>query len=158
MPTDELESYCEQKENSTMANYVHSSASQDMIYPVYASGRQNQATVLKEIRINGTANVINPHTLMTPTGAVTEISDEDLALLKKSAAFQRHVAHGFMKVMESPILDTKDLQKRDRSAQILDSEFADGKDERFPQSGGSQASCGERDRFVGKPGRDFIPE
>lgn len=142
-----------------MANYVHSTASQDMIYPIYAEGRHNQAKVVKEILIKGRANVTDPHTLVTPTGAVTAISDEDLALLKKSEAFQRHCLHGFMKVMQDKSeLDTSDLQKRDNSSQLQDFEYATGKDSRVPNSDMCQASCGENNRILGAKGNNFVGE
>ena len=86
-------------------NYIHSTASADMTYPVYAGGT-DRPTKIKEIVIKGRANVIDPRTLFTPTGAVTEVSDADLELLKKNAAFQRHVARGFMRVMQDSELNT----------------------------------------------------
>lgn len=142
-----------------MANYIHSTASQPMIYPIYAGtgSGQNQAQKIKEIFINGTANVVDPRTLMTPTGAVTEVSDADLELLKKSAAFQRHCARGFMRVMGERELNTKDMQPRDNSSQILDDEFAEGRDPRptLQGSGSSVASCKEGDAIRGKKGYMF---
>lgn len=145
-----------------MANYVHSTASQNMVYPIYAEGRQNQAAVLKRITIRGRANVADAATLITPTGAVTEVSDADLALLKRSAAFQRHVAKGFMKVLvgESE-LNTTDMVPRDGSAQIQDAEYADGTDPRAAlagQTGNCRASCGRGDRIRGKKGIAFVDE
>ena len=137
--------------------YVHSTASQPMNYPIYADGpRQGQARKIKDILIKGTANVIDPHTLFTPTGAVTEISDEDLEMLKKSPAFQRHVAKGFMKVIDKSELDTTDMQKRDNSAQLNDYEYANDLDPRVPRSGDCQAQCGENNRVVGARGKRFI--
>ena len=138
-------------------NYIHSTASQDMNYPIYAGGTDRPQKV-KEIIIKGRANVVDPRTLITPTGAVTEISDADLELLKKSAAFQRHVARGFMRVMNESELNTKDMQKRDNSAQLQDSEYADGVDPRVPNSGNCQATCGEGDRIRGKRGVAFVTD
>lgn len=144
-----------------MANFVHSTASQNMVYPIYADGRQNQAQILKKITIRGKANVADVATLQTPTGAVTEVSDEDLALLKKSAAFQRHVMKGFMKVINASELDTSDMAKRDGSAQLQDIEYADGSDPRptlTGQTGNCRAACGRGDRIKGKRGIAFIDE
>lgn len=145
-----------------MANYVHSTASQNMVYPIYAEGKQNQAQVLKKITIRGRANVADSATLITPRGAVTEVSDEDLALLKRSAAFQRHVAHGFMKVLvgESE-LNTTDMKKRDGSAQIQDEEYAAGTEERLQGQAGlgdCRAACGRGDRIRGHKGVNFVDE
>ena len=144
-----------------MANYVHSTASQNMVYPIYSEGQQNQAQVLKKITIRGKANVADSATLMTPTGAVTEVSDEDLALLKKSPAFLRHVEKGFMKVISTSELDTNDMTKRDGSAQLQDAEYADGTvpvEALRGQTGNCRASCGRGDRIKGKKGIAFIDE
>lgn len=147
------------KEYKSMANYVHSTASQDMIYPIYAEGRHNQAKIVKEILIKGRANVSDPHTLVTPSGAVTQVSDEDLALLKKSEAFQRHVTHGFMKVMQDKSeLDTSGMMARDNSSQLQDYEYATGKDARVPNSDMCQASCGPNNRIVGTKGNNYVGE
>lgn len=135
-------------------NYIHSTASQPMIYPIYAGGTERPVKV-KEILIKGKANVVDPHTFATLTGAVTEISDADLELLKKSAAFQRHCARGFMRVMNESELNTSDMQKRDNSAQLLDSEYSQGTDPRVPNSGQCQATAGEGDRIRGMRGIAF---
>lgn len=142
-----------------MKHYVHSTASQDMTYPIYSEGQQNQARIIKSIIIKGRANVTDPRTLFTPTGAVTEVSEEDLALLKKSDAFQRHVLKGFMKVMDDVSeLDVNDLNARDNSAQLRDEEYAKGLDPRVPGSDRCQASCGEKDAVVGVPGNHYKGE
>lgn len=138
--------------------YIHSTASQPMVYPIYAEGRQNQARVIKTIRIEGYANVANPVTLVTPNGAVTEVSDEDLALLKRDPAFQRHVKAGFMKVYDSPALNTEGMEKADGCAQLQDAAYAAGTDPRVAGSGDCQASCGLKDRIKGKPGVRFVSE
>ena len=141
-----------------MANYIHSTASQTMIYPIYAEGKQNQAKILKTIRIQGCANVANPTTLRTATGVVTEVSDEDLALLKRDPAFMRHVENGFMKIYDSQSLNTEGMQKRDGSAQLQDVDYAEGKDPRVPLSGNCLAECGLGNRIKGKPGVNFVGE
>lgn len=138
-------------------NYIHSTASQTMSYPVYSGGTDRTIKV-KDILIKGTANVTDPLTLRTPTGAVTEVSDEDLELLKKNDAFQRHVAKGFMRVMNESELNTSDMQKKDGSAQLLDSEYAMGTDPRAPASGKCQATCGEGDRIRGQKGIEFVTD
>lgn len=148
----------EQKEHTTMAkNYIHSTASQPMVYPIYAGGTDRPVKV-KEILIKGKANVIDPRTMVTPTGVVTEVSDADLELLKKSSAFQRHVARGFMRVMNESELNTSDMQKRDNSAQLVDAEYAAGTDPRVPNSGACQATAGEGDRIRGARGVAFVSD
>lgn len=120
-----------------------------MVYPIYASnGQKSQAaTMLKTIRIKGGANVRNKYTLATPTGVVTEVSDEDLALLQKDPAFQNHVAKGFMKVMNTEKVDVSDMEKRDRSAQLTDAEHA--------AYSATTASAGRHDQWHGARGVGF---
>ena len=138
-------------------NYIHSTASADMTYPIYAGGTGTPRKI-KEIVIKGRANVVNPATLITPTGAVTEVSDADLELLKKSAAFQRHVARGLMRVMNESELNTKDMAKGDNSRQLNDFEYSQGTDLRVPGSGQCQATCGEGDRIRGHRGVGFVSD
>ena len=139
-------------------HYVHSTASQPMTYCIFADGGHGRATPIKEIVIKGKANVVDPKTFVSPTGVVTEVSDVDYELLKKNPHFQRHCAKGFLKVTDVSELDTRDLQKRDNSAQLQDYEYAKDLDERVPHSGACQASCGERDAIVGTPGNRFRAE
>ena len=141
-----------------MMNYIHSTASQTMVYPVYAAGKQNQARILKEIRIKGTANVADPATLVTPQGVVTEVSDEDLALLKKNPHFQRHVEKGFIKFCDKANLDNSDMEKKDNSSQLRDEDYASGNDPRTPDSGNCYATCGRGDRIKGHKGVAFVDE
>lgn len=138
-------------------HYIHSTASQPMVYPVYAGGTDKPIKV-KEILINGAANVVDHFTLRTPTGAVTEVSDEDLELLKKNPAFQRHVARGFMKVVGESELNTEDMQAKDNSAQLLDADYAMGRDPRVYGSGSCQATCGHNNQIKGMKGIAFVSE
>ena len=138
-------------------NYIHSTASQDMTYPVYAGGTDRPHKI-KDIVISGKANVVDPRTLATLPGAVTEVSDADLELLKKSSAFQRHVRRGFMRVMNESELNTHDMQKTDNSAQLNDYDYARGTDPRVPGSGKCQATCGEGDRIRGERGVAFVSD
>lgn len=150
-------SNCEQKENTKMAkNYVHSTCAAPMVYPLY-SGGENPVKI-KEIRIEGGANVVNPLSMKTPTGVVTEVSDEDLELLKKDPAFQRHVARGFMRVMTESEPNTKDMQKGDNCRQLNDYEYSQGLEPRVPGSGKCQATCGEGDRIRGQKGVEFVTD
>lgn len=120
-----------------------------MIYPIYADAgnRSQAATIIKTIRIKGGANVRNKYTLATPTGVVTEVSDEDLALLQKDPAFKIHVAKGFMKVMSTEKVDVSDMEKKDRSAQLTDSEHA--------AVSATTATAGYHDQWKGQKGVGF---
>lgn len=142
-----------------MANYIISTASNTMCYPIYSEGKQNSAVPVKKIFVKGMANVANPVSLQMTDCAWTEISDQDLADLKKSAAFNRHVAKGFLRVMTTKDETVKkSMTARDGSAQLRDEEYAEGKDPRVLESGNCQASCGRNDRIKGKKGANFISE
>jgi len=142
-----------------MANYIISTASNTMCYPIYSEGKQNSAVPVKKIFIKGMANVANPVSLQMTDCAWTELSDQDLADLKKSAAFNRHVAKGFLRVMTTKDESVKEhMTARDGSAQLRDEEYAAGTDPRILESGNCQASCGRNDRIKGKKGANFISE
>lgn len=120
-----------------------------MIYPVYVTGgaKNMNASVKRTIVIKGGANVRNRYSMATPTGMVTEVSDEDLAFLQKDAAFQRHVAKGFMRVMSTEKLNVGDMNPKDGCAQITDEDHASYSE--------TTASAGKRDRWHGKKGVGF---
>lgn len=124
-----------------------------MTYCIY---RENgtSAILVKKIEVKGTANVADQFGIVAP-GAVTEVSDEDYELLKQDDAFNRHVRRGFIKVYDSGTINTEGMQKRDNSAQLFDAEYAAGKDERVPDSGACQASCGRNNKKIGAKGIAF---
>lgn len=120
-----------------------------MIYPVYdnVGERTPTASAKKRIVIKGGANVRNRYSLATPTGMVTEVTDDELAYLQKDPGFQYHVAKGFMKVMNTDKLNVSDLQPKDGCAQLTDEDHAAYSE--------TTASAGARDRWHGKKGVYF---
>lgn len=73
------------------------------------------------IFLKGGANVIDRKTLITPQGVITELSDEDYALLVSTDFWKRQEKGGYLRPVE-----TKDaaedtakagMKKKDRSAQ-----------------------------------------
>lgn len=149
-----------------MAHYIISTTSAPMKYCIYEQSKSNNPKVVKQIRINGYANTRNPdsgRSFQLPRCAITQISEEDWKLLQENPSFKYHQEKGFMRHSEMPdesIVD-KGMTKRDRSAMINDSEFADGTDERFDPSEGagmSRASAGMGDNIKGKKGFQFLDE
>ena len=63
-----------------------------------------------------------------------------------------------MRVMNESELNTKDMQRKDNSSQLLDSEYAMGTDPRTPGSGKCQATCGENNCIKGKMGVEFVTD
>jgi hypothetical protein len=101
-------------------NYVYSTLSSTNVYPVYKKEASGNSTSLRDIRINGGANVLQKvdGALITPKGAVTPVSDEDLESLQKDPTFRLHMQNGYITI------DRKDksinkaietMEKRDNS-------------------------------------------
>lgn len=111
-----------------MANYITFTCSADMVFPVYLNDgpKSMSATARREIKILGKANVTDKYSLAVPTGMITEVSDEDLAILQANDGFRRMVEKGFLKVSSSNALDKNlsGMTARDGSSQILDADHA----------------------------------
>lgn len=113
--------------------YVYSTLSNDQEYTQYAKGSEvaNNLTppVESVIRIAGKANITNKN-LITPLGAMTEVSDEELAILRQNYVFQQHEKNGFIKVesrkySKEQVVDgsaTADMNGRDSSAPLVDAD------------------------------------
>jgi len=109
--------------------FIVSRASQDNEYVVWETTTNGQKAVKKTILIKGGANVLDKHTMTTPNGVVTEISDEDYEILKEHTAFKRHLSRGFMEVMKEEKkarkLSKEKTDKKDGSAQLTPKDFED---------------------------------
>ena len=113
--------------------YVYSTLTADQVYPVYERGRDPKQLPkeTKRFFVNGLCNVLNPKTMMTPRGAVTQFTAEELKELEKIGAFQRHKEAGYLTVettREDPAKVAKNMTAKDASAQLTDSDFEDGKE------------------------------
>ncbi|MGN0016193.1 MAG: hypothetical protein ACI37O_02505 [Candidatus Avelusimicrobium sp.] len=95
--------------------YIISSLTADHRYAFYEKTSGNVLRVKKEILIKGGANVANKKTLLTPSGAVTEVSERDLELLKTNISFKNHLERGFLKIME-----TSNKYKAEETAEKMD--------------------------------------
>lgn len=117
--------------------YIYSTLSNDNTYCHYEPlpDGQTQPQGIRNIAwsftVNGKANVMNKRTMVTPLGAVTSISSEDLDVLKRCSGFQRQVKAGFIRFdqkKEDPDKVAKrDMTARDNSSQLVDSDFAKDK-------------------------------
>lgn len=89
--------------------YIYSTLSASVAYEVDGG---------REILIAGGANIPDKH-FLTPQGVVTSVTEEDLALLKKSRVFDLHAKNGFLK-WHSKKVDVEqviaDMQGADDSA------------------------------------------
>lgn len=109
--------------------FVVSRASQDCEYIIWGATANGTRLVKKSILIKGGANVMDKTTMTTPNGVVTEVSDEDWALLKEHAAFKRHMERGFLEVIkeEKKARETskKKSDKKDTGVQLTPKDFED---------------------------------
>lgn len=97
--------------------YIANTMSVDIKYCFYGKTPTGNNDVRKSILVFGKANVADKH-FITKEGAVTKVSNEELALLKEHPVFKMHEANGFIKVCatESRAENVKDLAKKDASA------------------------------------------
>ena len=110
--------------------YIASTMSADVNYCVYGKTPTGSHEVRRSILILGKANVADKH-FITKDGAVTKVSNEELALLKEHPVFKMHEAGGFVKVCasESRAENVKELAKKDASAPKTPGDYeAQGKD------------------------------
>lgn len=93
--------------------YIASTMSTDVNYCFYGKTPTGSNEVRKSILVSGKANVADRH-FITKDGAVTRVSNEELALLKEHPVFKMHEANGFVKVCatESRAENVKELSKK----------------------------------------------
>lgn len=111
-------------------NYVYSTISTSVNYPIYAQSHSKDLSVIvKDIVIKGGAGVADRHCL-TPKGFVTEVSDEDLEHLEKNATFLKHKQAGFIYVEKKSISITKavsNMNPRDNSSPKVPEDYEPAK-------------------------------
>lgn len=116
------------------SNYVFSTLSTDMTYTHWLPPADGEGRALavegKQIFIQGGANVAqkakNSSDIWTPLGRVTEVSDEDLALLEQNHVFKIHKTNGFIKVQKKSADVEKvvaDMSRADKSRPLTESDF-----------------------------------
>lgn len=103
--------------------YLTSTKSQNTEFPRYVKSTGGEWIVKGSVVVRGTANVIGNKTLITPRGAITSITDEELDFLKKNASFMRQVNAGFIAIHYDKKLHTEDLEEKDKSAQYTEKDF-----------------------------------
>lgn len=83
--------------------YIFSTLSTNQLYTKYLKSEANElARVDRTVLVKGGANVADKH-FVTPRGVVTEVSDEDYALLKDNDLFNTHVKNGYITVEEKNV-------------------------------------------------------
>ena len=82
--------------------YIASTLATDTSYVGYRTGSNGNdlPTVTHSVTIKGGAGVANKN-LITPHGVITKVSAEDAEFLAQNSVFQRHVARGFLQLLDS---------------------------------------------------------
>lgn len=102
--------------------YIYSTLTSDQLYTNYRASVNGVPQVASKILIKGGANLMTK-ALVTPHGAVTEVTAEELAELRRNSVFNLHVENGFIKVSEAKGEVEKvaaDMTGRDQSAPIVE--------------------------------------
>lgn len=108
--------------------YITSKMASAVDYAFYKQGANKVNVVVKTIHINGGADVVNKRTLETPSGVVTELSDDDINMLKTHPLFIEHQKNGFVAICGSE-KEAKKADKtleEDKSSQITPQDYEKG--------------------------------
>lgn len=113
--------------------YVYSTATCPISYSVYVKNASTDLGVIQKrpngkpltVVINGGHGVANKF-FVTPRGAVTQVSDEDMEILLQDKNFKRHMDAGFMSY-EQKLVETEkkadEMAEKDRSAPITPEDY-----------------------------------
>lgn len=117
--------------------YILSKLSNSQIYTKWAQGQNGINHIAAKVEIKGGADVINKKTLETPNGVVTEVTDNDLDILKQNPDFIRHVEGGYISIIDNKITEDKAAEKakdmpKDNSAQKTPKDFKKSKGKAKP--------------------------
>lgn len=108
-----------------MSKYVQATMSAGIDFNIRKEVKGSPvAQTVSVIHVNGGANVRDKNSIFTPVGAVTEISEEEYALLLKDATFKQLVENGGIVVNDNHHLDVKDNNAKDKSAQKTPAHYA----------------------------------
>lgn len=100
-------------------HYIYSTLSQPQAYTLYQKSGNDIPQKVGSVLIHGGANIADKN-LVTPYGAVTKITDEQLEMLQESRHFKDHERLGYIRVSKSNIDPNKaaeDMTGKDKSAQ-----------------------------------------
>ncbi len=107
--------------------HVFSTLTADQCYVEWIQGGADLHIEGRSVLIKGGSNCAD-NRLITPIGVMTEISNEDYALLAEDQTFKLHCANGFITVRDKPAnaeAVAADMATRDGSAPLVDADFED---------------------------------
>lgn len=112
------------------AHYIYSTMTTGVRYVEYSHGNNDMPVVESFVDIAGGANVPDKH-LVTPSGVVTKVTSEQLALLERNELFKRHRENGFIivdTVKVDPEVKASDMEQRDDSSPLTPEDFPKAED------------------------------
>lgn len=80
--------------------YILSTLSSNQNYTQYVKGINGVNNKAESVFIKGGANVADKTTLTTPKGVSTEITKDQLEILKANKDFKRHLENGFLTILD----------------------------------------------------------
>ena len=109
--------------------FIYSTLSSSVAYAQYdVSSGNDLPPRTGSIVIKGGAGVAEAPHLRAPNGAVvTEVTDEELEILKKDPTFKVHMANHFITIREkeqNAEAVASDMESRDQSAQLTEADVA----------------------------------
>lgn len=115
-----------------MTVYITSRLSSGVDYAFYGKTPGGINKVEKTISIKGGSDVVDKKTLLTPQGVVTELSKDDLDLLKTHPVFKMHLENGYITINENEKAAIKAGEKLevDKSSQITDEDYENGNEKK----------------------------
>lgn len=113
--------------------YIISRLSNSQCYTQWVKGVNNINQIVSKIVVKGGADVINKKTLETPKGVVTEVTKEELEILRQNCDFQKHLENGFIDIIdnkpsEEKVEEKSKKLKKDNSRQRTKKDFKNKED------------------------------
>lgn len=105
--------------------YIYSTLAADTRYAVYADTASDLPVVTRTVLVKGGAGVANKN-FVTPRGVMTEVTGEELEMLKANKVFQKHVQGGYISHDEKKADVEKvvsNMTGRDSSAPIVPQDY-----------------------------------
>lgn len=105
--------------------YIYSTLTSDQVYAQYTRPANGVPQVESKIKIKGGANLMTRH-MVTPQGVVTEVTAEELSILRSNEVFKLHETNGFITVSEGKETSANieravsDMTGRDQSAPMVE--------------------------------------
>lgn len=112
--------------------FILSTLSTPVEYTIYskdfAGDQPTLNRVIDKVVIDGYANMANKH-FITEKSVLTEVTDEQLELLKANKVFQMHVNNGYLKIVETKTDDTSNMEEVDKSAPLTPEKYTKAAEE-----------------------------